>query len=193
MFEFFRGILYQKSPNYIVLDVHGAGYKLFIPLNAHVLLPEIGQQTLLYASFVVREDSQTLYGFLKREEKDLFELLLTVSGIGPKTALALIGHIDLATFQQALQTHNVAWIAKTPGIGKKTAERLIIELKDKLKVDPLFAQQPGIISDAMGALIHLGYSVSISQKAVQAAYEEKQHEENLGRLITQALQKMKPS
>ncbi len=188
MFEFFKGKLQEKGPNHIVLEVNGIGYKIFIPLNVHVLLPEISKEIFLYTTFVVREEAQTLYGFLKKEEKALFELLLTVSGIGPKSALALLGHLDLATFQQALQTHNIAWIAKTPGIGKKTAERLIIELKDKVKTSLC---SMGILADAVGALIHLGYDLASSQKAVQTAYEEKNHKEDLGLLITQALKKVK--
>ncbi len=188
MFEFFKGNLQEKGPSHVVIDVHGIGYKIFIPLNAHVLLPEVSKEVFLYTSFVVREDAQILYGFLKKEEKALFELLLSVSGIGPKSALALIGHLDIATFQQALQTNNVSWIAKTPGIGKKTAERLIIELKDKVKTN-VYSQ--GILADAVGALIHLGYDLASSQKAVKNAYDEKNHKEDLGLLITQALKKIK--
>jgi len=188
MYEFFRGKLAEKGPNHVVLDVQGVGYKLFIPLNAHVLLPDLKKEVFFYACCVVREDAHTLYGFLKKEEKDLFELLLSVSGIGPKSALALIGHLDLSTFYQALQTQNVAWIAKTPGIGKKTAERLIIELKDKVKTN--LNSKSGVVSDAIGALLHLGYNLSVAQKAVENAYKEKNSPEDLGLLITEALKRI---
>ena len=152
----------------------------------------------MHTSFIVREQLQSLYGFLTEEERELFELLLNVSGIGPKTALALIGHLDSVTLHKAVSSHDVTTISKVPGIGKKTAERLILEIKDKLPAcggvdlahptsfspsDPR-AQQ---ISDAMSALINLGYNQAIAQKAIKRSLQDLPESTNLASLITGAL------
>src|SRR5580700_10493771 len=128
MFEYIKGILARSSLTQVTLDVQGIGYRLQIPFNHFAKLPALGTETLLYVSCVIREDSHKLYGFLTEHERDLFEHLIDISGIGPKTALALIGHMELQQLQTAIQQGNITAVCKIPGIGKKTAERLIVEM-----------------------------------------------------------------
>ena len=132
MYEYLNGTLKEKLPEYIVVDVNGLGYRCLVPLSTFSQLPEMDKNIFLYISFIVREDAQILYGFLSKHERDLFEMLITVSGIGPKTALALVGHLELPAFQTAVHEENIGMISKVPGIGKKTAGRLIMEMKDKV-------------------------------------------------------------
>lgn len=198
MYAYFNGKLISSSPADIVIDVAGIGYRIHIPTSLYGLLPHLGEQLQLHTSFVVRENSHTLYGFQTTQERDLFEALLGVTGIGPKTALSLIGHLSAHNLQQAVQNNEVAVISKVPGIGKKTAERLIIELRDKLKtlvpLDPSdfaipqnFDPQTLIINDAMSALINLGYNQSTAQKAIKKTLKDSTEEIDLALLITGAL------
>ena len=133
MFEYIFGILKEKQPQKAVIDTQGIGYKILIPLNTYTKLPNIDSPTTLYISHIVREDSQTLYGFFEKKDRDLFETLLQVSGIGPKTGIGIIGHMDSEQLQQAIASSNISVLSKLPGIGKKTAERLVLEMKDKMK------------------------------------------------------------
>lgn len=195
MYESIKGILIDKTPLKAVVDVGGIGYRLTIPLSTYTRLPALEKIIQLFLSQVVREDSNTLYAFLLKEERDLFEILITLSGIGPKTALAIIGHMELGAFQRAIASADVRILSKIPGIGKKTAERLVIEMRDKFKVGkkekPIALNSAdGIIGDAMNALLHLGYNPLEAQKAVLAVLEEKKDETDLGKIITAALQKI---
>lgn len=191
MFESIQGILKEKDPDRAIVETHGISYRLQIPLNTYTRLPVPNSPTHLWLSQVIREDAHTLYAFHAREERDLFEVLITLSGIGPKTALALIGHIDLNAFQQAIHSADVRLLSKIPGIGKKTAERLVIEMRDKFKGTEKkgktvsFAPVGDLQGDAANALMNLGYNPLQAQKAVQTALQEEQ--EDLGRLITAAL------
>ena len=194
MYESIKGTLIDKTPLAAIVEAGGIGYRLTIPLSTYTKLPFLEQLVQLFLSQVVREDSHTLYAFLRKEERDLFETLITVSGIGPKTALAIVGHMELNAFQQAITTANVFLLGTIPGSGKKTAERLVIEMRDKFKgrkdkTAPLSAVE-GVVSDAMNALLHLGYNPMEAQKAVQAALAEKKDETDLGKIITAALQKI---
>jgi holliday junction DNA helicase RuvA len=141
---------------------------------------------------VVREDSHTLYGFLKQQERDLFELLITLSGIGPKTALALIGHVEYEHFYRAIAESDLRLLGKIPGIGKKTAERLVIEMRDKLKIldksYPISSDGKDLkISDAIQALINLGYPAFEAQKAVKIAQLKAGEKADTALLISLAL------
>jgi len=193
MYEYIQGKLVEKRIDAAIIETHGVAYKLLIPLSSfHAIQPG---NTLLYTSFQVKEDSQVLFGFVTKQDRDLFELLITISGIGPKTALALVGHLDFATFQSAIANSNVLLLSKVPGIGKKTAERLVMEMKDKFKkiIKDLPSMPIGptsMISDAINALIHLGYNPLESQKAVQKAHDDKKGNCDLGALISSALQKI---
>jgi Holliday junction DNA helicase RuvA len=193
MYDSIQGILTDKTPIKAVVETGGIGYRLAIPLSTYAKLPALEKKVHLYLSQVVREDSNTLYAFLTQEERDLFEVLITLSGIGPKTALAIIGHMELSAFQRAVGAADVRILSKIPGIGKKTAERLVIEMRDKFKGGAKGKPAPlagGLIGDAVNALLNLGYNPLDAQKAVQAAIEEKKEETDLGKIITAALQKM---
>jgi Holliday junction DNA helicase RuvA len=195
MYESIKGQLIDKTPLRAIVEASGIGYRLTIPLSTYTKLPPLEKQIQLFLSHVVREDSQTLYAFLTREERDLFELLITISGIGPKTALAIIGHMEMGAFQRAIGSADVRLLSKIPGIGKKTAERLVIEMRDKFKggkkEKPLLLSGGGdLLSDAMNALLHLGYNPLAAQKAVQSVIEERKEESDLGKIITAALQKI---
>ncbi len=194
MYEFIRGRLAAKSPQQAIVETGGIGYRLTIPLSTYTRLPAQNSNLELYLSHIVREDSETLYAFCTKEERDLFELLLTVSGIGPKTACAVVGHLDVAAFQRAVASSDHRLLSKIPGIGKKSAERLVLEMKDKFQPSskktktpmPLPSSTP-LATDATFALINLGYAPAAAHEAVHAALQEKE-ETDLGRLISKALQ-----
>src|SRR5437868_894036 len=128
MYAFIKGLLVQSSPMSVIVETNGIGYRVFIPANVFGKLPQINHQVILHLSYVVRELSQTLYGFHSESERDLFEELMGVTGIGPKMALNVIGHLSLQDLQRAVSSHDIVSLSKVPGIGKKTAERLIIEM-----------------------------------------------------------------
>lgn len=180
MFEYIKGTLISLTPHQAVIDVGGVGYLLYTPLSAFSAMPPMGEEITFYISSVIREDSHKNFGFLTLEERDLFEKISAVSGIGPKTALALIGHLDSAALESAITTANSALLSKIPGIGKKTAERLIIELRDKvlkgLKKASLpqpstkkLSDEDHMVNDALSALMNLGYNSLQAQQAVKKA------------------------
>lgn len=193
MFESIKGQLIDKTPVKAVVEAGGIGYRLAIPFSTYTKLPA-GGPVQMFLSQVVREDSNTLYAFLEKEERDLFETLITLSGIGPKTALSIIGHLEIGAFHRAIGAADVRLLSKIPGIGKKTAERLVIEMRDKIKgvktKGIALTAADGIVGDAMNALLNLGYNPLEAQKAVQAVMEEKRGETDLGKIITFALQKL---
>lgn len=177
MLEYIKGTLVSMNPHQAVVDVGGLGYLIHIPLSTLSSAPPIGKEVLFYISSVIREDSHRNFGFLTQEERNLFEKISAVSGIGPKTALAIIGHLDSTALQSAITTANSTLLSKIPGIGKKTAERLIIELRDKilkgLKKSPLLnsskktlSADDQIVNDALSALINLGYNTLQAQQAI---------------------------
>lgn len=197
MFCHIKGTLVQASATFAVIDVNGIGHKIFIPANACGQMPQTSQSVTLYTSFVVREQSHTLYGFFSTHERDFFEALLGVTGIGPKIALALIGHMPLTDLQQAIVNADTATLCRIPGIGKKGAERLIIEMRDKVEVsftsscDPSVRSaapaQAQIVCDAMSALINLGYNQGTAQKALKKSLQEAPEAIELASLISLAL------
>ena len=197
MYECITGTLKEKDPLRAIVETSGIGYRLSIPLSTYTKLPHTETKVHLYLSEVVREDSHTLYAFMTKEDRDLFEMLLSVSGIGPKTALAIVGHMEGGAFQRAVHTSDIRLLSKLPGIGKKTAERLVLDMRDKfkgpakkdaLKALNLPGLEPSLESDAVQALIHLGYNPADAQKAVAAVHGDE--EKDLGLLITKALQKI---
>jgi Holliday junction DNA helicase RuvA len=195
MYESIKGILKEKDPLKAVVEANGIGYRLTIPLSTYTRLPAPETPVHLHLSQVIREDHHALYAFLVKEERDLFEVLITLSGVGPKTALAIIGHIDLGAFQRAIASADIRILSKIPGIGKKTAERLVIEMRDKLKgftkkgkSVPL--SDGDLLTDAMNALLNLGYHPMEAQKALNTALTANKDETDLGRLIAAALQKI---
>lgn len=197
MFEYIKGTLVEYFLNQAVIDVNGIGYKLLIPLSTYTHMPQVGSEALFYVSAVIREDSHRYFGFLSRKERDFFEKLSDVSGIGPKTALSLIGHMDSSALEEAISSANIFLLSKVPGIGKKTAERLIVELKDKIKTGfkgdlpsvngTEVKEEDNTVSDALNALMNLGYNTMQAQKAIKKALEHTGETPELSKLITTAL------
>ncbi len=193
MYEAIRGYLREKEPLKAVVETNGISYRLSIPLSTYAKLPVLDTIVHLFLCHIVREDAHTLYAFFSKEERDLFETLLNLSGIGPKTAAGIVGHMDLDTFQRAIRSSDISSLSKLPGIGKKTAERLIVELRDKVEKKGILgekAMQPlekGVLQDAVSALINLGYQSVDAQKAVQAVFKNNPEASDLGRIITSAL------
>lgn len=194
--EYIKGILSDSSPTKTIIETGGIGYRIYIPLSNYAKLPKQGSSICLYLSTVIREDSQKNYGFLTSSERDLFETLIDVSGIGPKTALALLGHLEPADLQIAISSSDITGICKVPGIGKKTAERLIVEMRDKVQKNSLFSlpsftkQEKSITTDALSALVNLGYQPAQAQKILQNILKEQDSEPSLTELITAALKQL---
>ena len=198
MFEYIKGTLVSITPNEAVVDVGGLGYLLHIPLTVFAAMPPVGKEITFYVSPVIREESHKNFGFLSLEERNLFEIVSSVTGIGAKTALALIGHLDFAALETAIQTANAVLISKVPGIGKKTAERLIVELQDKLfkgmrkrsmpeKLQIELSEKDQIMRDATSALIQLGYTPLNAEKAIRKAVHKHPSHLELSALIRSAL------
>lgn len=154
------GWLLEKNPPMILVDVHGVGYEIAVPMSTFYNLPEVGAETVLLTHFIVREDAQLLYGFLTAAERSAFRELIKVSGIGPRTALSVLSGLSVEALTQALTAQDSAMLTRIPGIGKKTAERLVLELKGKLGADFGGALTPaaGSKADIVSALVALGYS-----------------------------------
>ena len=171
MYESIQGLISYLTPEYAVITTNGVGYKILIPVNLFTSLLQTGKETTLFTSLVVREDDIRLFGFISRNDRDLFELLTSISGIGPKTALSIIGHMSLNDLHGAIETHNITLLCKIPGIGKKSAERMIVELKDRLKPDTSLPKAPqnALTQDATLALIRLGYNQKAAETAIKKA------------------------
>ena len=155
------GILSDKNPPEVVVDCHGVGYEVNVPMSTFYNLPATGEKVTLVTHFVVREDAQILYGFATVSEREAFRQLIKISGVGPRTALSVLSGMSVTDLSQAITTQEVGRLVKVPGIGKKTAERLLLELKGKLGGDlgGLFAvNTPDAQSDIQQALLALGYS-----------------------------------
>jgi holliday junction DNA helicase RuvA len=191
MMEYIKGTLIETNPIRTIIEAGGIGYRIYTPLSHYAKLPTPGNPTCLYIATVIREDSHKTYGFLSASERDLFEVLIDVSGIGPKTALSLLGHLAPSDLQLAIGSADISSICKVPGIGKKTAERLIIEMRDKIhKHTPQIEANKPISTtarDALSALINLGYQPQLVQKAIEKILGAETQEPDLTTLITSAL------
>jgi Holliday junction DNA helicase RuvA len=155
------GKLVEKHPPQIVVDVHGIGYELYVPMSTFYQLPATGADVTLFAHLVVREDAHQLYGFATESERAAFRQLLKISGVGARTALSVLSGLSVADLRDAVSTQDTGRLTKIPGIGKKTAERLLLELRDKLdKVSVASAAEKGDgrASDVTNALLALGYN-----------------------------------
>lgn len=167
MITFIRGKLVQVTAGMAVIEVGGIGYRVNIPLSLTPRLPQPEAECQLYTHLMVREDRAELYGFGDERERDFFLLLLGVSGVGPRAALALLACLSPAELERAVLEDNVSALQMVPGIGKKTAQRLLLELRDKLKRREAPAQEP--VVDAVEALVTLGYRRGEAQEAVRRA------------------------
>jgi holliday junction DNA helicase RuvA len=181
MYQYLAGKLVEKTATMIVVDVNGVGYELPIPVSTFGALPEIGQNIRILTHYVVREDFQALYGFYTEEERQLFRMLLSISGIGPKSALTVLSGITIQEFKRAIVDGDVVTLTSIPGIGRKTAERLVIELREKIlvgdrkqtgsAVDALHGQSD-LMEDSLRALVELGYKKQAAQAAIQKAVKQ---------------------
>jgi Holliday junction DNA helicase RuvA len=179
-----RGVLAEKNLNEVLLDVSGVGYEIEIPLTTYYHLPDPGTEVTIHTHLVVREDAQLLYGFGSLDERSLFRTLIKVNGVGPKLAIGILSGIEAKAFAQAVKLKDVKALVALPGVGKKTAERLIVEMQDRLvdmptggetslltKADPL--------ADAEAALINLGYKPQEASRALAAIENPDDSIENL--------------
>ena len=175
MIAHLRGLLLGKSPNQCVVECGGVGYDVAISVATFSALPAEGKEAKLHIFTKVAEDQLALYGFAEVQEKRLFERLLTITGIGPKLAITVLSGIDAARLVTAIRAGDHGTLVRIPGIGKKTAERVVLELKDKLDELAVAPKQTSAVShgavgdDVLSALVNLGYARAIAQKAIEAA------------------------
>lgn len=180
-----RGTLADKQPPHVLLDVNGVGYDLEVPMSTLYRLPALEQAVTLHTHLVVREDAQLLYGFFEKRERELFRELIRLNGVGPKLALALMSGLEIDELVRCVQAQDTSTLMKIPGIGKKTAERLLVELKDRFKawenisgisslgVEPLnVSAVSSAQNDAVSALISLGFKPQEASRAVTAVQED---------------------
>jgi Holliday junction DNA helicase RuvA len=212
MIAFIKGQLIECQLTLAILEVNGIGYEVHVPLTTVERLPSLGDAVKLFTHATYREDSQTLYGFIDRESRDFFRMIVDkVSGIGPKIALNLLGSLSLQTLKVSIASGDVAMLSKAQGLGKKTAERIVVELKDKVlpkelsqdtKVSPssLDTSQQADISqnltnfqDAVSALLTLGYKATDADLAIRRASESMDKNASTEELIRLALTKGKAS
>jgi holliday junction DNA helicase RuvA len=175
MIGLLRGRLLEKRPNQVILDVGGVGYLVAVPLSTFAAMGELHSEMTLLIHTHVREDTLALYGFLSAREKHLFELLLGASGVGPTLALKILSGMNVEELVPAIRTGDLGRLTKIPGVGRKTAERMVVELKDKLEVvaveaEKLAAVSPaGVEADVKSALINLGYDDRTAETVVAEA------------------------
>ena len=194
-----RGILIEKQPGDALIEAGGVGYEVDIPYTTFFRLPDTGQEAVLYTHLAVREDAQQLYGFANKGERELFRLLIRTSGVGPKLALAILSGLEADAFIRVVEDNDVAALVKVPGVGKKTAERLLIEVRDRIRQlekmptgttrEEAVSELPGIepvsaspMEEAEAALIALGYRPQEAGRALQAVAEEGMTSQELIRL-----------
>lgn len=183
MIGFLRGVVLEKELPNLMLDVGGIGYEIQMPLNSFSQLPVIGQELSLYIHCSKREDGDFLYGFINREQKFLFRALIKISNIGPKIALAILSAMDPNIFAEHLANNNVAALESIPGIGAKTAKRLLIELKDKIaEFGSSQSNAHSSVATAISALITLGYKPGEARQALDRLKDKNLSSEELIRL-----------
>jgi Holliday junction DNA helicase RuvA len=175
MIAVLRGVLLEKHPNQAVVDVEGVGYELHIPITTYTHLPEAGAEVRLRVYTHVREDTLALYGFLSTDEKNLFEKLIGVSGIGPSLAIKVLSGLEAGELIAAIRKGEVERLVRIPGVGKKTAERMVLELRDKLAApvgESAAARVPSLSEmeqDVLSALLNLGCTRAAAEQAVRKA------------------------
>jgi len=177
---FLTGVLVRRSTDHCLIDVGGIGYRVAMATSSLAALPAEGERTTILTKLQVREDDMSLYGFTSEEERDLFEMLITVSGIGPKVAMSALSALTPSTFKEAVIREDAGMIAQTPGIGKKTAQRVIVELKDKFAAPDLIAAgtSTSAVAEAVLALTGMGFT----QAEASAAVRDFQDDEDIARV-----------
>ena len=196
MIAHIQGFLHFKSPEYLVIDVDGIGYQVHVPLSTFYDLPQVGSTVSLHIHTHVREDALQLYGFRSPEEKVIFVRLISISGIGPRLAVNILSGISPAELVESLSQNNLARLISVPGVGRKTAERIMVELRDKVSslvpshdvtVPVKTAADEAVIEDALSALLNLGYKKGVAQRAVENARQRLEGEITLESLLKESL------
>lgn len=196
MIAHIRGTLISKDPFTLVIETSGLGYEIYCTQEAYERAPTSGKEYQVFTRFIVREDSQTLYGFATQDERKLFDQVISVSGIGPKTGLAIVSSLGTNALKEAIRTKDLVALTGIPGVGKKTAERLVVELRDKLLKEEVFTAEAGasdsssakIRQEALAALVALGYNRADAEKAIRAVIKDQPMEaEKVEKLIRAAL------
>jgi len=192
MIGFLRGVLAHKAPPYLLIDVNGVGYELEVPMSTVFRLPELGSRVELRTHLVVREDAQILFGFSTEEERGLFRSLLKVNGVGAKLALTILSGISVDGFAQCVRNEDKATLVKLPGVGRKTAERLILDMRDRIdaalptgvNVTPMSADAGSVPrAEAFNALASLGYKPGEAQKMLDTVDTDGQTTEDILRQV----------
>jgi len=193
------GRLAFKAPTYLILDVHGVGYEVYIPLSTYYGLPNLSESASLSVHTHVREDAIQLFGFLTAQEKDAFVLLTSVSGVGPKLALSVLSALSVSNLVSAIQSGDVDKLTTVPGIGNKSASRLVLELKDKVGklhpgltpgIDSSRQEQDAIFDDALSALVNLGYRPQDAKEALKHVKKSNAESTVLKDMIRESLKEL---
>jgi Holliday junction DNA helicase RuvA len=191
-----QGVLITKNVERVIVDVQGVGYQVFIPLSTYYTLPDPEEHVTLLTTMYVREDALRLYGFTTREEQDLFELLVSVSSIGPRLALNMLSSATASDLQRAIMQADIARLQAIPGVGRKTAERVILELKDKValiettavgQAQTVASPDDQLVGDVISALLNLGYRRGEAEKVVRAVQAQHDGEAVLETLLKDSL------
>ena len=199
MIAHIQGLLHFKSPEYLVIDVDGIGYQVHVPLSTFYDLPQVGSTVSLHIHTHVREDALQLYGFQSPEEKALFVRLMSISGIGPRLAVNILSGISPAELVESLGHNNLARLISIPGVGRKTAERIMLELRDKLTAlapshdataPAKTAADEAMNEDALSALVNLGYKKGVAQRAIENARKRLEGEITLESLLKESLREL---
>jgi Holliday junction DNA helicase RuvA len=193
-----RGVLVDKKPPEVQIDVAGICYEVQVPMSTLYQLPELGKEITLHTHFVVREDAQLLYGFFEEKDKSMFRSLIKINGVGPKMALGILSSMEANEFVRAVRSNDINAMVKMPGIGKKTAERLLIEMRDRLKdwdneeggTQVPVSAGASITSDAETALISLGYKPQQAAHAIAAVLKTNPEIQGSEELIRHSLKSM---
>lgn len=195
MISYLNGILAEKTPSSVIIDVNGVGYEVFIPLSTYDRLPATGEKYKIFTHLEVREDAQILFGFSTEAEKSMFRLVTSISGVGPKLGMSILSGLTIGELQLAISEGNSKRLATIKGVGKKTAERIVVELRDK--VNPVEALANGssggdqakanILRDAMLALTALGFTEEVARKQVQQVLADDPSVSNTETIIRRAL------
>ncbi len=198
MIGYLKGQLLQKKPNVILVDIHGVGYEVFIPLTSFYELPAEGSEVSLKIHTHVREDALTLFGFHTQREKDLFLKLISISGIGPKLAISILSGAQVEELAQAIAESNLVRLTAIPGIGRKTAERLVLELKSQISPfllpETQAAREAGAPSpleeDVLSALVNLGYPRASAEKALSVVLRSAECERTFEEVMRTILRRL---
>jgi Holliday junction DNA helicase RuvA len=200
MIALISGKIVHKGISHVIVDVHGVGYRIFIPLTTFYELPEAGQVITLHVHTNVKQDAINLFGFYTVQERDLFQLMISVSGIGPKMSMNILSGISAQELLRAISSGNVGKLVNIPGVGKKMAERLILELKEKVIKKMMMEKMPAadgqhqageiIIEDVLSALVNLGYKSNVARDALDKALRASEEELGMDQLLKKTLKNL---